>query len=268
MKIGDDSGQQGRAVHGHMRILAIILRLGVIAAFGQAPPAFEVASVKPQAWTGKGNVGVGVHGNTLEAEHASLNDLVLFAYGLRDVQLSGGPAWADRSHSKLEDSELYQVIAKASGDPPPPTEAFRRMLQGLLADRFQLKIHRVRKELPIYNLVVSKGGPKLTESPADAKFSEAISPLGDSSARMVVTKMSMQRLADELSLYVDQPVFDKTGLTAAYDFILEFAFENMAGPADGPSPFTAVKKLGLKLESAIAPFDTVVIDYAERPSEN
>ena len=126
---------------------------------------FEVASVKPQPFAGSsGSVGIFVRGNTLNAEHVSLYDLVLYAYNLRDVQLSGGPAWAQSG--VLQFSELFQVIAKVPGDYPPQTDVLRQMMQTLLADRFKLQIHHVQKDLPAYNLVVNKGGPKLKESAA------------------------------------------------------------------------------------------------------
>jgi uncharacterized protein (TIGR03435 family) len=137
----------------------------VIVVFGQDPYAFEVASVKLEPWNGQGSVGIFVRGNTLTAEHVSLNELVAFAYNLKDVQLSGGPGWADRSQAKLSDAELYQVIAKAVGDSPPSMDQFRRMLQSLLTDRFQLKVHHQPKDLPVYNLVVNKGGPEFGSRP-------------------------------------------------------------------------------------------------------
>ena len=112
----------------------------------------------------------------LDAEHVSLFSLVAFAYHLRDVQLSGGPAWV--KSGVLVSSELYQVIAKTTGDPPPAMEVFRQMLQALLAKRFQLRLHHVSRDLPIYNLVVGKSGPKLKESPADAKFNFVASSVG------------------------------------------------------------------------------------------
>jgi uncharacterized protein (TIGR03435 family) len=86
--------------------------------------------------------------------------------------------------------------------------------------------------------------------------------------------MTMQELIDhQLAGYTDRPIFDKTGLTAAYDFTLQFTVENYpVGSEPGPNdPFplsTAVHDLGLKLEPGTAPFDTVVIDHAERPSAN
>jgi bla regulator protein BlaR1 len=248
------------------------------AASGQNPqppawPEFEVASVKPQPFTGQGSVGIVVRGNTLDAEHVSLDSLVMFAYNLRGVQLSGGPSWA--KSDVLIYSELYQVIGKASGDPPPSMEVFRQMLQTLLADRFELQVRHLQKDLPIYNQVVNKGGPKLKESREGAKFNFVTSGVGRLGVHIAATHMTMQELIDhQLSGYTDRPIFDKTGLAAPCDFTLEFVVENPplgqeAGPNDGPALVTAVQEqLGLKLEPATAPFETIVIDHAERPSEN
>jgi uncharacterized protein (TIGR03435 family) len=248
------------------RIVAVLIR----ATLAQSP-AFDVASVKLQAWTGQGGVGVFVRGGTLDAEHASLRDLVEFAYNLRDVQLSGGPAWADRSNSKLNDAELYQVIGKVSGDAPPSTDMFRRMLQTLLAQRFALKVHHLQKDLPVYNLTIDKGGVKFERSAAEAKFTSQTSMAGRTVVRMVNTQMTMEKLASMLGGYAGRPVYNKTNLDGDYDFTLQFATVNLAdagdAPAEGPSLFTALREqLGLKLEPALAPFDTVVIDHAERPS--
>jgi len=248
------------------------------AASGQNPqpaarPEFEVASIKPQPFAGQGSVGIFVRGNTLDAEHVSLDSLVMFAYNLREVQLSGGPSWA--KSGVLISSELYQVIAKASGDPPPSTEVFRQMLQELLADRFKLQVRHVQKDLPIYTLVVNKGGPKLKESPEDAKSNLVVSSVGRLGVRIAATHITVKELIDrQLGGYTDRPIFDKTGLAAPYDFTLAFAVENQpagqeAGPNDGTALVTAVQEqLGLKLVPATAPFDTIVIDHAERPSEN
>ncbi|HWB83844.1 MAG TPA: TIGR03435 family protein [Bryobacteraceae bacterium] len=257
-------------------ILGAVALLYPQCAFTQSSstPTFEVASVKPQRWTGNGGVGVFVHGDTLDAEHVSIFDLVMFAYDLREVQISGGPSWI-RS-GLLSTSELYQVMAKASaGEAPPPMQVFQQMLQALLADRFKLQVHHVQKELPIYNLVVNKGGPKLKENHSDAKSYFRSSSYGRFSIRIVATHMTMQQLIDQqLGGATDRPVFDKTGLTAAYDFTLEFIVENLppgqeAGFNEAPALVTAVQEqLGLKLEPARASFDTIIIDHVERPTEN
>lgn len=257
---------------------------GIVAAMGLADshesaaqsasaPVFDVASIKRQPWTGHGSVGIFVHGNTLDAEHVSLFNLVTFAYNLRDIQLSGGPTWV--KSGVLAYSELYQVIAKAPEGPPPPMAVFHQMLQTLLADRFRLQLHHAQKELPIYNLEVNNGGPKLKESPAGAKFNFVSSAVGRFGVRIVATHMTVAQLIEhQLGGYTDRPIFDKTGLTDPYDFTLEFAVENVppgeeADPKDGPALVTAVKEqLGLKLEPSRAPFDVFVIDRAERPSGN
>jgi uncharacterized protein (TIGR03435 family) len=241
------------------------------AAFAQAPAAFEVVSIKPQPWTGQGSVGVFVRGDTLDGQHISLNDLVMFAYNLRGMQLSGGPSWAVRG--ELISSDLYQVTAKVSADPPPPIGVFRQMLQPVLAERFKLQIHHVQKDFPTYNLVIAKGGPKLKPSEPGSKYDMRVSGLKGSGIRIVATNVTVGKLVEyQLGGYAARPIFDKTGLTTPYDFTLEFNSENArAGQEnpDLPSLVTAVQEqLGLKLEPATAPFDTVVIDHAERPTEN
>ncbi len=244
----------------------LLLAAGMAVALGQS---FEVASIKPQPWTGEpgSRVGVFVRGNTLSAEHIGLYDLVAFAYDLREgIQLSGGPGWAVRG--ELASSELYQVIAKAAGDPPPPMDQFRVMMQTLLADRFQLKIHHIKKDLPVYNLIVGKNGPKLKTSAADTQFSMQVN--GGKGIRITAAHVPLARLVSQIGYYTGRPPFDKTGLTETYDFELDFASEGLAAPdSSGASIFTAVQEqLGLKFEPSTAPFDTVVIDHAEKASAN
>jgi uncharacterized protein (TIGR03435 family) len=243
----------------------------------QAADVFEVASIKPQPWTAPGSVGVFVHGNTLSAEHVVLNDLVQFAWNLRDFQLSGGPAWAMRG--RLASSDLYQVTAKAPGDAPPSTENFRLMLQALLAERFALTIHHAMKDLPVYNLAPARNGSKLKESAEDTKFAMNIDARinGGKAVRITAKHASIAQLLGHLEYAAERPLADKTGLTGFYDFELEYAHENLVG-ADpgsaasdpgGASLFTALQtQLGLKLEAGTAPFDMVVIDHAEKPSAN
>lgn len=83
------------------------------------PPAFEVASVKPQPWPPPGALGIVVRGNTFDAEHVSLFSLVIFAYNLHDNQLSGGAPWVRCDDPSMSSCALYQVIAKAPEGPPP-----------------------------------------------------------------------------------------------------------------------------------------------------
>jgi len=238
------------------------------------PPSFDVASVKPDPWGGNMRVGIFVRGDTLTADHTCLYGLVEFAYNLRDDHLSGGPSWAQCG--LLITSDLYQVMAKTSGDPPPSMDQFRLMLQNLLADRFQLKVRHVRKDLPTYNLVVAPHGPKLKESVEDAKFfmNQDARVNHGKSIRVTVTHASVAQLVAQLfEHFAGRPLFDHTGLTGFYDFEIAFdtdtAADALTPEAIGQTFSIALEKqLGLKLEPGTAPFDTVVIDHAAKPSEN
>jgi len=257
-----------------------LIRLAITATFvlGIHAQSFEVASIKPQPWTNEGRVGVFVRGNTLTGEHVDLYRLIEFAYDLRtdDSQLSGGPSWAH--HGVLSDvsgaeSTLYLVVTKAADGPPPPIEQFRLMLRTLLAERFQLKIHHVRKNMPVFNLVVGKNGPKIKENVSDAKASMA---MRDGRVfRIRAVHVPMANLIGELTNPnhgAGRPVFDKTELTGFYDFEIEWAPNYLAaGEPDSadPSVFVALQeRLGLKLEPGTALMDAVVIDYAGMPSQN
>ncbi len=251
----------------------------------QAPPvpleSFEVASIRPQPWTNEGRVGVFVRGNTLTGEHVSLYRLIEFAYNLRtdDSQLSGGPSWA--KHGILSDvagaeSSLYHVTAKAADGSAPTVEQFRSMLQKLLADRFQLQVHHVTKEMAVFNLVLARNGPKLKENMADTKASLAMRD--GKMFRMRAIHVPLSSLVEELTNPnhgAGRPVFDRTGLAGFYDFEIDWAPNYLAGGGDtpsdapGPSVFAALQeRLGLKLEPGAAMVDTVVIDHAEKPSGN
>jgi len=243
---------------------------------------FEIASIKPHPWTNEGRVGVFTSGNTLTAEHVDLYRLVEFAYGLPpdSYQLSGGPGWARRGildNVSGAESLLFQVTAKAAAGSRPREEEFRLMLQALLADRFQLRVRREVKRVPVFNLVVARDGPKLKESAADAK--ESLRLRAGRLFRMSATHVTVAVLVEQLvnsSHGVARPVFDRTGLTRFYDFEIEWALDNPGTFASdrslldvaGPSVFAAVQQLGLKLESSAAPLETFVIDHAEKPSEN
>jgi uncharacterized protein (TIGR03435 family) len=177
----------------------------------------------------------------------------------------------------LATASLYQVIAKTGKDPIPPETQFRSMLQSLLIERFQLKIHHVTKDRPSYDLIVAKGGPKLKTSTEDTKFSLLIDSGGQDGklTRIVAKHAPIASVVGQFTRYSGRPVFDKTGLAGFYDFALEWAPESkvteMTEAPDvlGPSLFSAIQRqLELKLEPGTAQFDTLVVDHAERPSSN
>jgi uncharacterized protein (TIGR03435 family) len=262
---------------GIIVLLAALLTIGAQPpqSFAQSLPAFEVASVKPQPWKGQGSVGVFFHGNTLSGEHCDLYTLIEFAWNVQEFQLSGGPPWA--RHGLLATSELYQVIGKTGDSPASDANQLRLMLRALLADRFQLKIHHMSKDVPVFYLVVAKNGSRLKSSPENAKGSLLIDSSSRKLVRITATRIPIAQFIGSIGYYAGRPIFDKTGLAGPYDFLLEWTPDNFAaaGPGVdvsdpvGPSLFTALQtQLGLKLEPAIASFDTLVIDHAEKPSTN
>jgi uncharacterized protein (TIGR03435 family) len=234
------------------------------------PPAFDVASVKSQKFTGTGDMGIFTEGNTLHAEHLDLNKLIAFAYNIEEFQLSGGPSWA--ANGAIYSSDLFQVLAKPAAGQTPSTDQFRLMLQTLLAERFHLRIHHVSKQLPAYNLIMNKGDPKLKET-AGGETGMSQRRVGKVGWRIDATNVTIQYSIGLLSVYAHRPIFDKTGLTGHYDFTVKWLLDQTgaadAAGSDLPAlPAALEEQLGLRLESTTAPYDTIVIDHAEKPSEN
>jgi uncharacterized protein (TIGR03435 family) len=188
----------------------------------------------------------------------TLDRLIINAYRIKDYQLSSGPGWIH--------SERYDIEAKAEGN--PSHDQIRLLLQQLLVERFHLVIHHETKDIPVYALVVAKGGAKLQEAP-----DRPTSGINVNRGKIAGQGVTAMELAEQLSRMVDRPVVDHTGIKGFFDFTLEYSPVD-AQPNDGPVAgladiFTAIQEqLGLKLESSKAPIEHLVIDHVERPSEN
>ena len=142
-----------------MRLWAeLLLFAGVAIAQNDAPPRFEVASIKPAAPNQRGMMIRPLPGGRIEVNNMSLKELMVMAYRVQPFQISGAEGWIGSAH--------YDISAKPES--ATKMSEVRPMLQALLADRFALKFHRETKELPIYALVVArkdgKLGPGLTKS--------------------------------------------------------------------------------------------------------
>jgi uncharacterized protein (TIGR03435 family) len=230
-------------------------------------PQFEVASVKPSRPDAIGSNFNRRPGGGIEAVNVSLKELILFAYDIREQQLVGGPAWLDKDH--------YDILAKPqendnpTGAKRPFEEDFRQIrlkMRSLLAGRFQLVAHNETRQLPIYALVVAKGGPHLTPS-----TSERLS-IHNQKGRVECQKVSMKQFAENTLTYrMGRTVVDKTGLTGEFDFDLRYADDQAAPSTDPELPdFLTVlrEQLGLRLEGQQGPVDVIVIDRAEKASAN
>jgi bla regulator protein blaR1 len=259
------------------------LSAGVItcSASGQSTPAarkFDVASVKPYS-AQDGNFMIRTQPDgTFRAVGVTIKMLVMSAYNVKAFQVSGAPGWAG--------TDLWEIQAKtdSSGGPPSRADSQAR-LQGLLQERYQLKVHTERRTMPVYALVRAKSsGTKLTPAASDAQ--PGICPCGPGS--FAPNRASMSMLADQLSTRLWRVVVDKTGIKGEYSFKLEWVPQlNEYGPESyglppglgaappqgaatpGPSLSTALKEqLGLSLKSQKGQVEVIVIDHVEKPSGN
>jgi uncharacterized protein (TIGR03435 family) len=239
---------------GKLRILTVTAAIGLQA---QSPLAFDAASIKlhPEPVYASRSDASGTYA-TWTAE--TLRDLVVEAYGLKYYQVTGGPHWVESDH--------FDISARAPGDTAPTHDEFRQMIQTMLADRFQVKAHREMKEIPVYALVVGKNGPKLKDP--DMNSREGYAMVDNKDFHIVQSHATMQRLADHLSDSADRPVLDKTGLAGLYAYKLDFSLGNSTTDSDLPAMSTAVEQLGLRLDPQKAPVEILIIDSAEKPSEN
>lgn len=248
-----------------LRIVAIsriagfaVLSLNVPGAYSQstAPtrPQFEVASVKPHSSSGGSLNSRTRDPGLLSLTGMTVRGLIREAYGLKVYPLSRGP--------DALSTDRYDVIAKFR--PDASKEQRMLMLQALLAERFKLVVHYETKELPIYTLVVGKGGPKFRAVEDDGSAAEIGSGGGH---QIQAHHISMKSLAATLQGSIGDTVVDATGLIGLYDINLDFNVDE-SKPDEGPTVFEAVQRVGLKLEARKGSVEVVVIDHVEKPSAN
>lgn len=276
---------------------------------GQALPTFEVSTVKPSPndLGSSFHVSISWDDNSYTTLNTKLRDLVRDAFRIAyAAQLAGGP------DALLE--TRFDISAKVGDDDfaalqklPQEDRArqFHLMRQALLADRFGLKYHIETRTLPVFDLVLDKGGSKLQpwtpeppsaaagadphgEGPAnpDAKQPPGVTParpspgshmrMGRDQATMTITGQPLSTL---VRMIHGQPeldgrvIIDKTGLTGLYSFILQWSPQRLnAAPspdATGPSLFSALKEqLGLRLEPDKGATEIIVVDAVSAPTPN
>jgi uncharacterized protein (TIGR03435 family) len=219
---------------------------------------FEVASVKASAPGQPGGFVRAMPGNQeYIARNAPLNLMMSVAYTVTNRQLAGGPDWVGTAR--------WDLNAKA--DKPYPIEQLRIMLRQVLEERFQLKLRREMREMPVYELVVDKGGPKMPKHDASDIDHPPMGP-GPNNRGMSGRNLAMNYLAISLSRVLDRNVVDKTGLDGVWDVVLDFVRDGDPSQ-DGPSVFTAIREqLGLRLVAAKGPVEHIVIESAQQPSAN
>ncbi len=299
-----------------------------------ARPKFDAVSVKrcmpgdeltgpPGGRSGGGGRGPRYSPGRLRMQCMNVTDMIRIAYlGLFGNGLlnSSAPPGGDtkwlRNAPPWVNSDWYTVDAEtedpAANKPDPPGQrdsekVMEQMLQLVLEDRFQLKIHRDTEDVPMYDLAVAKGGLKLKpmepggcieHDPTKGTDASEMFPPGKTPMCTIWLHMNGPdwvldaagqnpgSLVGMLSNALNRHVFDKTGVTGLYTFHLQFARDEttpdrrppaqissaLFPPTDipsAPSIFTVMEQqLGLKLEPDKGPRGYIVIDHLERPSEN
>jgi uncharacterized protein (TIGR03435 family) len=256
-----------------MRFRALLtLAVGSTLCAQPARLEFESASVKPSSPDTRQH-GIDTPPGRFRASNTTVQELLRMAYHVYDFQMAKGPGWME--------TERFDIVAKAVGE--PGYAEIQQMVQTLLADRFKLTIHRETRELPVYALLVSKGGTKFHQAAKDFGPEDrlAMAPGGQPGAFKVVAQgVPLTVFASMLPTVLARPVLDMTGLAGKFDFTLEFSPDQMMRPTNaspdtplpdlaGSSIFTALQEqLGLKLEARKGPVEVLVIDRVERPTSN
>jgi uncharacterized protein (TIGR03435 family) len=244
---------------------------------------YEVATIKPN----KSDIAPAAMttDDGIDMRNIPLGILLGVAYGMSNDRITGGPEWL---------SDRYDISAKMGPDvadalkkmnPIDRRLARQRMFQALLTERCKMVFHRDTKELPVYLLVVAKGGSKLQQGkPADAS-PDGVGGTGTlqfgQGGLMTFKAMPLSALIQILAQQVGRAVLDNTGLTGRYDFTWQFnlnaspgggrggANPAASGDSEPASIFTILQEeLGLKLDSGKGPVEVIVIDHIERPSDN
>ena len=260
--------------------LTAAVNLSVLKAQTKARPEFEVASVKPHPLSISGithrpglpgfqcppGENCGILGHRFREAAVNLATLIIDAYHVKRFQIVGLPSWGDSVN------EAYDVEAEIPGEGVPAVDDVRLMLQTLLADRFQLRIHHESRVRPVYSLVAAKSGIKLVRDAAPCLGMAREGDPSKGSRRRDDAPFPWAFFAEQLSTYAHQPVVDETGLDGSGYCTADGKSPILAlglAMQSGGSVFAAVEEQwGMKLESKTASVDVVVIEKVERPSEN
>ena len=282
-----------RLKHSHFRCIAAMIVAALPTAWCQNPsaantpipqsrdvraptPVFDVAAIHQNVAdrTGHSHIISSAHDGKFTSINVPLRALIRWAYEMPETRILGGPAWTDTTKFDIEaraDSAVDAQLHALDSDAGKLQK--ERMLRALLADRFKLVTHTETRQLPIYALVVAKGGPRM--GPVQSNGTTVNSGNGHIE---VQASNSVPILAEQLANVVGRVVVDNTGIAGRYDLVLKWTPEDRAdagfnggGTAQdsGPSIFTALQEqLGLKLEPQKGPVEVLVIDRIEMPSEN
>ena len=198
--------------------------------------------------------------------------LELGEYRAQQKALLGGYAWIDKERFHIEAKPPDVVASRyAALDDPlkSPPDEIRQMLQNLLAERFQLKVHIQQDKGRIYELL-RNNRPLLLSPPKDKNaFPWTGSPEGGvpHGEGLRGRNISMPELATRLTEFLGCPVIDQTGLSGSFDFLVHSESDDTGMVLiDGISQ--PLRELGLELKKNTGIVYKLVVDQVSLPSSN
>jgi len=250
---------------------------GISEKLGPPPTEFEVATIRPSRPDATSNATV--NNGRIDAQGLSLKEIISFAYNIEEDWVKGGEKWLE--------TDRYDLVAKSV--PTASADTIRVMVQSLIAERFQLKVHRESQPVSVY-VLSAPAKHKLKEADPDSRSGCKLS-VADGGRSFACQNTTMAQFVEKLrpaaAAYLEDRVVDATGLTGAYDFTLTWMPRNLlnGAPAAAPEPgavtppadrpggltvFEAVDRhLGLKLARQKHPMPVIVIDTINRkPAAN
>jgi len=258
------------SIHCHAVVAPLAVAFAALAGGQTATdtaPSFQVASVKPSPPASREHPDSAIDPALFSIKYTSLRRFIMMAYGISGYQpylVTGGPAWVD--------TDPYDIYAHS--EKPASRQEMYLMLRSLLADRFQLKVHRETRPLPANVVVAAKGGPKFGPEFYELKEGDPpVNPATQTMSHMTFPGVPFQQFVDRLGLWMTRdpvthmaaedvlPVIDQTGLAGRYVIVFN---------ADPQEEWSAAleHQLGLKLEQRKAPTELLVIDSVAKPSAN
>jgi uncharacterized protein (TIGR03435 family) len=239
-----------------------------------ADPSFDVATIKPNITGGPNMQQLTMVQRDFVVKNGSLEDLIGFAYDLQVKQIVGGPDWIGK--------DRYDVAAIPDAPGEPSMMQARGMVKKMLAERFTMKSHSEKREMPAYVLTVGKGGQKLTPTQIQGSLPGLTLSPGKGGFTLNVMNATMTDLSGLMQMMVlDRPVVNRTGIAGRYDMHVTFTPDlsmfggrGLKAPTEdgteaAPDLYDAMERqLGLKLTHEKTAVDVVVIDHVEKPSAN
>jgi bla regulator protein BlaR1 len=212
-----------------------------------AHPAFAVATIKPHD-PDSHHQGFNVAGDRFIIRNEGVVSLMMFAYAMDKHQIVDMPDWVDGA--------AYDIEGTVDTAGEPNLRQQQEMIRKLLADRFQLRLHRDKRELSVYAIRIAKGGPKLIPAANPAAEPDQDAKSHGTEVTVTITSASVADFILGMQFFLDRPLVDQTGLTGRYDFSLRYTYDetHATDPDAPPGKFTAIQEqLGLKLDTVKGP---------------